>query len=163
MLATNRPADIDFAVLDRVDEMVELPLPTITERKALVRLYFRLFIEEAESKIKVGGADPTLTGDPRVTFPIHHVTPVCVPAPKQVDQTNMEETLAKVAELTEGYSGRAISKLLITIQGHIYSKDAPTIAADELLEVVYAKLDAFEKRRRLLDLQEGYTDTSRDR
>ena len=72
----------------------------------------------------------------------------------------MDETLEKVAELTEGYSGRAISKLLITIQGHIYSKNAPEIAADELLEVVYAKLEAFEKRSRLFDLQEGYVGTS---
>ena len=70
MLATNRPADIDFAVLDRVDEMVELPLPTITERKALVRLYFRLFIEEATSKIEVGWGDPSPTRLMPSPFPI---------------------------------------------------------------------------------------------
>ena len=27
VLATNRPADIDKAVLDRLDEMIEFPLP----------------------------------------------------------------------------------------------------------------------------------------
>ena len=34
MLATNRPADLDAAVIDRVDEMVEFPLPELAERVA---------------------------------------------------------------------------------------------------------------------------------
>jgi hypothetical protein len=34
VLATNRPADLDAAVIDRVDEMIEFPLPELAERAA---------------------------------------------------------------------------------------------------------------------------------
>ncbi|KAH8060937.1 hypothetical protein JL722_4227 [Aureococcus anophagefferens] len=40
VLATNRPGDLDAAVLDRVDESVEIPLPGEAGRLALLRLYF---------------------------------------------------------------------------------------------------------------------------
>ena len=62
----------------------------------------------------------------------------------------------KVAELTEGYSGRAISKLMISLQGHVYGKEVTELDAAEMMEVVTAKMASYEKRGQLLDLQEAY-------
>ena len=45
VLATNRPKDLDTAILDRVDEAIEFPLPGEDERLRLLKLYMRKYIE----------------------------------------------------------------------------------------------------------------------
>ena len=126
VLATNRPADLDFAVVDRVDEMIEFPLPGYEERLALIKLYFDKYVRKAP-KIVVS------------------------------DDVGMEEH-RKIAAKTEGYSGRALSKLMITVQGHVYGKEegATVLGRDELMEVIKTKMESFDKRDRLMELQEGY-------
>jgi len=44
VLASNTPEQFDWAVNDRLDEMVEFALPAIEERERLVRLYFDKFV-----------------------------------------------------------------------------------------------------------------------
>ena len=39
VLATNRPGDMDSAVIDRIDEAVEFPLPDNHERARLMKQY----------------------------------------------------------------------------------------------------------------------------
>ena len=92
VLATNRPGDLDAAVVDRIDEMVEFPLPTLKERSALCRLYFDIML--AKPPKTVGGSRIQLHG---------------------IEDQHLDE----IALQTEGYSGRAISKLMISIQGHV--------------------------------------------
>lgn len=47
VLATNRPADLDPAVLDRMDEALEFPLPGPSERAAILQLYVDSYIAKA--------------------------------------------------------------------------------------------------------------------
>jgi ATPase family AAA domain-containing protein 3A/B len=49
VLATNRPADLDPAVLDRMDEALEFPLPGPPEREAILRIYIDSYIARAGS------------------------------------------------------------------------------------------------------------------
>lgn len=44
VLASNTPEQFDYAINDRLDEMVEFSLPGIEERERLVRLYFDKFV-----------------------------------------------------------------------------------------------------------------------
>lgn len=44
VLASNTPEQFDWAVNDRLDEMVEFSLPGLEERERLVRLYFDKFV-----------------------------------------------------------------------------------------------------------------------
>lgn len=44
VLASNQPEQFDWAINDRLDEMVEFDLPTLEERERLVRLYFDEFV-----------------------------------------------------------------------------------------------------------------------
>merc|ERR1740130_965093 len=44
VLATNRPGDLDTAVLDRVDECVEFGLPDVAERTKMVSQYFGMYV-----------------------------------------------------------------------------------------------------------------------
>lgn len=46
VLASNTPEQFDWAVNDRLDEMVEFMLPGVEERERLVRLYFDKFVLE---------------------------------------------------------------------------------------------------------------------
>merc|ERR1740138_1486505 len=46
VLATNRPGDLDPAVLDRIDESVEFGLPDLAERERMVFQYFDLYVKK---------------------------------------------------------------------------------------------------------------------
>ena len=132
VLATNRPADLDFAVVDRIDEMVEFPLPEFEERKKLLKLYFDMLFQEN----RVSGTQIMLSG---------------------INDSHFHE----IATLTAGYSGRAISKLMITLQGHVYGKSVPNLDGAELMEVVALKMESYAKRAKLLELQDSYVEKNR--
>ena len=44
MLATNKPADFDRAIEDRLDDMIHFDLPSLDERQALVEQYFQEYV-----------------------------------------------------------------------------------------------------------------------
>ena len=44
VLATNRPGDLDAAVLDRVDQALEFPLPGLDERVTILAVYLDSYI-----------------------------------------------------------------------------------------------------------------------
>lgn len=44
VLASNRPQDLDDAVMDRIDETVGFPKPALPQREAMLRKYFREYI-----------------------------------------------------------------------------------------------------------------------
>ena len=44
VLASNTPEQLDWAINDRLDEMIEFALPGDTERERLVRLYFDKYV-----------------------------------------------------------------------------------------------------------------------
>ena len=43
-MASNTPEQLDWAINDRLDEMIEFALPGDTERERLVRLYFDKYV-----------------------------------------------------------------------------------------------------------------------
>ena len=47
VLASNTPEQLDWAINDRLDEMIEFALPGDTERERLVRLYFDKYVLQA--------------------------------------------------------------------------------------------------------------------
>ena len=44
VLASNQPDQFDWAINDRLDEMVEFQLPTLEDRERLVRQYFEEYV-----------------------------------------------------------------------------------------------------------------------
>ena len=44
VLASNQPEQFDWAINDRIDEIVNFALPGLDERERLVRLYFDKFV-----------------------------------------------------------------------------------------------------------------------
>lgn len=49
VLATNRPGDLDPAVVDRMDEALEFPLPGPNERSRILAIYLESYILKAGS------------------------------------------------------------------------------------------------------------------
>lgn len=51
MLWANSVGDLDPAVIDRMDEALEFPLPTVHERKAIIALYLEQYISQASATV----------------------------------------------------------------------------------------------------------------
>jgi ATPase family AAA domain-containing protein 3A/B len=91
VLATNRPGDMDRAVLDRIDESVQFDLPSERERLIMLQQYFALSVQPfvaPESGAEVAAA-----------------------------------ALPEAARKTAGFSGREISKLMTSVQAHVYGHE----------------------------------------
>jgi len=117
VMATNRPEDLDSAVLDRVDETMEFALPDEETRFRLVKQYFDKLIvrgadpgDEQPSRTFLGGIMKTLGFGkiPDRPVPVNGVT---------------EEHLRDVAKKTVGFSGREISKLMASVQSAAHGSD----------------------------------------
>ena len=96
ILATNRPEDLDAAVLDRIDISLRIGLPGKQECFKLTSLYMDLHITQHAKKTQ-----KTWLSSNRC----------------RVDETILtEQFLSQIADKTLGFSGREISKLFIGCQ-----------------------------------------------
>ena len=50
VLASNQPEQFDWAINDRLDEMVEFDLPNLEERERMVRQYFDIYVLQPASR-----------------------------------------------------------------------------------------------------------------
>lgn len=96
VVASNQPEQFDWAINDRIDEMVEFDYPEIEERERLVRLYFDLFVLK-----------PATEGAKRL----------------KVSQFDYGAKCSQIATEIDGLSGREISKLGVAWQAAAYASD----------------------------------------
>jgi ATPase family AAA domain-containing protein 3A/B len=127
VMATNRPGDLDDALTDRVDDALLFDLPGLEERKALVRQYFDMYIRRA-------GEGSGFLGS-RASAQI------------TVEDSIDESVLDSIAEATEGFSGRGISKLMVSVQGAVYGREVPSLTKELLDEVLGYKIKEMKERK----------------
>ncbi|XP_070758915.1 ATPase family AAA domain containing 3 isoform X2 [Enoplosus armatus] len=96
VLASNQPEQFDWAINDRIDEIVNFALPGPDERDRLVRLYFDRYVLE-----------PATGGRQRM----------------KLAQFDYGKKCSEIAKRTEGMSGREISKLGVAWQAAAYSSE----------------------------------------
>ncbi|XP_075495518.1 uncharacterized protein LOC142532877 [Primulina tabacum] len=131
-LATNRPGDLDSAVADRIDEVLEFPLPGEDERFKLIKLYLDKYIVQA------GARKPGL---------FSHLF--------QKQQQKIEvkgvndDILKEAAAKTHGFSGREIAKLMASVQAAVYGSDDCVLDPNLFREVVDYKVAEHQQRRKL--------------
>ena len=114
VFATNRPGDLDAAVLDRCDEELLFDLPDAPARRKLVMQYFEKYITRGAG----GGAAP-------------------IAVAPEVDASYLEA----LGDRLVGFSGRGVSKLLLALQSAVYGKrEAPTVTRALVEEVLRRKL-----------------------
>ncbi|XP_059619527.1 ATPase family AAA domain-containing protein 3A homolog [Phlebotomus argentipes] len=107
ILASNTPEQFDYAINDRLDEMVEFTLPGLEERERLMRLYFDQFVLE-----------PAAVGKRRF----------------KVEQFDYGAICSQMAKLCEGMSGREISKLGVAWQAALYCSEDGVLTEKMVLD-----------------------------
>uniref|UniRef100_A0A8C4WZ70 ATPase family AAA domain containing 3A n=1 Tax=Eptatretus burgeri TaxID=7764 RepID=A0A8C4WZ70_EPTBU len=103
VLASNQPEQFDWAINDRVDEIVHFALPGLEERERLVRLYFDRYVLQ-----------PASQGKQRL----------------KVAQFDYGQKCSQIAHQTEGMSGREISKLGVAWQAAAYASEDGILTED---------------------------------
>ncbi|KHN80083.1 ATPase family AAA domain-containing protein 3-B [Toxocara canis] len=88
VVASNQPEQFDWAVNDRLDELVEFTLPGVMERERILLQYFYQFI-----------AEPATSGSRKQRL--------------KMANFNWSEKCHEIALKTEGMSGRELSKLVL--------------------------------------------------
>ncbi|NXO71538.1 ATD3A protein, partial [Phainopepla nitens] len=96
VLASNQPEQFDWAINDRIDEMVNFDLPRLEERERLVRMYFDQHVLK-----------PATEGKQRL----------------KLAQFDYSKKCSEIARLTEGMSGREISQLAVAWQAAAYASE----------------------------------------
>ena len=102
---------------DRVDEQIEFPLPELEERKRLLELYLNVYISHANG----------ITMDPGLTGPV------------------LDEILENVAYGTVGFSGRALAKMMISLQAEAYGNEG-VLTKPLIIATAEWKIQHFKRR-----------------
>jgi len=105
--ASNQPNQFDPALLDRVDEMVEFDLPGAEERRQMIAMYIDKYLIKPPGYAKAVVTDGI--------------------GPSEIEQA---------VKMTEGFSGRSISKLAIAWQAAAYGTEGAAIDKDTFFKTV---------------------------
>lgn len=122
--ASNQPEQFDWAINDRIDDMVQFSLPSLAERQRMIAQYMdKYLLKPTESKaITISEIDETL--------------------------------LTKVAERSEGFSGREISKLAIAWQAAAYGTTDAHLNGEMLLRVLDEQISSKRQKQSWLSQEE---------
>lgn len=128
VIASNQPEQFDWAVNDRIDEIVEFELPGLEERKRMLLTYFKKYIADAalsksrSSRLKLASFD-------------------------WVEKCN------HVAERTDGLSGREIAKLCSRWQAAAYASQDGVLTEQMMEEKVDDVMKEHGKKMKWLDME----------
>ncbi|XP_018648805.1 putative ATPase [Schistosoma mansoni] len=121
VLASNQPEQFDWAINDRMDEIVQFTLPGLEERERLVRHYFDRFLLQ-----------PSLTKSHRIHL---------------AENINYAVKCAEVAKRTTGLSGREISKIAVGWQTAAYSSEDGVLTEGMMDAVVDSAIAANRQKQ----------------
>jgi len=127
ILATNIREILDRAVLDRVDESFEFPLPSNEERLRMLQMFMEEHVHKPTRKGKVIEVDPGLD----------------------------DAFLLDVAKRTEGFSGRQLAKLVLAYQAAVFGSGTTRLTTGLAETVLRYKISTREEeasRRALGDV-----------
>jgi len=114
VLATNQIRQLDSAVLDRMNELVEVPLPQFDEREAIISQYMLSHViqpaNDKTSRVILGEDIIAVLNDPE----------------------KRQQMYAHLAEITEGMSGREMEKMCSNISASAVSAEDPTLSLDSI-------------------------------
>jgi len=125
VLASNQPEQFDWAINDRLDEMVEFEIPTFEERERLIRHYFIKFILE-----------PATQNTGRL----------------KVAEFDWNQKCSEIAKVTDGLSGREISKLGVAWQARAYASESGVLTIPMMDDIIK---DSVEQHAKKVAWQQG--------
>lgn len=131
VLATNRPGDLDAAITDRIDEVIEFPLPGEEERFQLLKLYLNRYMIKEDGK--------------RSPWSL-----LLNKQPQKIHVRDITDDLLKdAARKINGFSGREIAKLMASVQAAVYGRPDCILDPQLFNEVVEYKVAEHHQRIKL--------------
>jgi ATPase family AAA domain-containing protein 3A/B len=131
VLATNRPEELDPAILDRIDVSLLIGLPGLTQRKDL----FKLYLQSIASKLHNSSR----------SFFVSNIR--C-----SMDEDCLsDENLQGMAKKSEGFSGREISKLAIASEYAMLLSEEKKLSVDLLRVVLDTKRTEHQKKSQYMN------------
>ena len=131
VLATNRPSDLDSAITDRIDEVIEFPLPREEERFKLLKLYLSKYLSgEDTSDSKWGSL--FMRRSQKITI-----------------KDLSDDVIREAAQKIEGFSGREIAKLMAGVQAAVYGRPDCVLDSELFKEIVDYKVAEHQQRIKL--------------
>lgn len=128
VLATNRPGDLDSAITDRIDEVIEFPLPQEEERFKLLNLYLNKYLSSEDVSTSKWG-------------------PIFRKQSKKITVKDLsEDIIREAARKTEGFSGREIAKLMASVQAAVYGRPDCVLDSELFKEIVDYKVAEHQQR-----------------
>jgi ATPase family AAA domain-containing protein 3A/B len=126
VMATNAPEQLDEAVHDRIDEIIGFGLPSVNERKTMLFHYLVKYCQ------------PPQTQGEKIAFLWKH--PRSIYTGKKLIRMEgiTTEIVQEIAEKTEGFSGREITKMVIAWHDAAFTLPEP-ILTPELMRKVLKK------------------------
>lgn len=132
VLATNRPEDLDSAILDRVDVSLKIGLPGQQERVQLLKLYAKEHLFDIVEKT-TKKANNWLSFAKKNKL---HIQENCF----------NDGVYSQMAIQCQNFSGREISKLFIATQYAMYLADKQTLTRELLELTLVAKVDEHNQK-----------------
>lgn len=126
VLASNQPEQFDYAINDRLDEIVSFSLPGIEERKRMIYHYFDRYL------LKAGAGAKQI----------------------KLDNFDFVKKCEELAAKTDGFSGREISKLIVSCQAGAYASEDGVLTENIIEQKLKFALDAHEKKMKWRSEQE---------
>ncbi|VVA99480.1 unnamed protein product [Arabis nemorensis] len=133
VLATNRPGDLDSAVTDRIDEVIEFPLPGEEERFKLLKLYLNKYLTGQDKDTNTKWSHLFKQQSQKIT----------------VEGDLTDQVIREAAKKTEGFSGREIAKLVAGVQAAVYGRPDCVLDSQLFEEIVDYKIQEHHQRARL--------------
>ncbi|XP_031255189.1 ATPase family AAA domain-containing protein 3 isoform X1 [Pistacia vera] len=131
VLATNRPGDLDSAITDRIDEVIEFPLPREEERFKLLKLYLNKYLSDEDDSASKWGF-------------------LLKKRPQKITIKDLsEDVIREAAKKIEGFSGREIAKLIASVQAAVYARPDCVLDSQLFREVVDYKVAEHHQRIKL--------------
>ncbi|KAL4450227.1 hypothetical protein ABPG77_010896 [Micractinium sp. CCAP 211/92] len=152
VLATNRPSDLDPAVIDRTDEAIEFGLPGDAERHRILQVYFEQYILKAGTA--EGGA-----GAAAARGPLARLSALLrgrKGGPETITVKDVSDAdLWWAAEKMDGFSGRELAKFMASVQAMAYGSHNAELTAQMFRRMVETKVGEHAKRRGFIEAGGG--------
>lgn len=129
VLASNTPEQLDWAINDRLDEMIEFALPGDSERERLVRLYFDQYVLQPAVENTKGRR-------------------------LKVEDMDYSALCSEIAQKAKGMSGREIAKLGVAWQASGYASEDGTLTKSMIMEKVDDSVRSHAKKVQWLSDEE---------
>jgi ATPase family AAA domain-containing protein 3A/B len=152
VLATNRPSDLDPAVIDRTDEALEFGLPARDERHRILQVYFDQYIVKAGTAEGGAGAAASRSLWERFSAALRGRKS----GPETIAVKDMADgDLWWAAEQMDGFSGRELAKFMASVQAMAYGSHNAELTSAMFRRMVETKVKEHSKRRGFIEAGGG--------